>query len=121
MVVANGVARIAERTPREMVAAQQTLAEASPGRHLLGLGLGGISQLEAMRTYLDGMDGFAVVTPKPAFQPARVLAANGPAMLNLAAERRAGAHTYKRTAHHTADARARPAPDPCLGVAQAVL
>jgi alkanesulfonate monooxygenase SsuD/methylene tetrahydromethanopterin reductase-like flavin-dependent oxidoreductase (luciferase family) len=48
MVVANGVARIAERTPRAMVAAQQTLAEAYPGRHLLGLGLGGVSQLEAM-------------------------------------------------------------------------
>jgi len=105
IVVANGVARIAERTPRAMVAAQQTLAEAYPGRHLLGLGLGGVSQLEAMRTYLDGMDGIALVTPKPAFQPVRVLAAYGPAMLQLAAERSAGAHTYKVTAQHTADAR----------------
>ena len=56
-----------------MVAAQQTLAEAYPGRHLLGLGLGGVSQLEAMRTYLDRMDGIALVTPKPEFQPVRVL------------------------------------------------
>jgi len=121
IVVANGVARIAERTPRAMVAAQQTLAEAYPGRHLLGLGLGGVSQLEAMRTYLDGMDGIALVTPKPAFQPVRVLAAYGPAMLKLAAERSAGAHTYKVTAQHTAEARKMLGPEALLAVEHAVV
>lgn len=40
-LVANGVARIAERTLHAMVTAQQALAEAYPGRHLLGLGLRG--------------------------------------------------------------------------------
>src|SRR5258708_16210056 len=121
MVVANGVARIAERTPRAMVAAQQTLAEAYPSRHLLGLGLGGVSRLEAMRTYLDGMDGIALVTPKPAFQPVRVLAAYGPAMLQLAAERSAGAHTYKVTAQHTAGARQLLGPEAFLAVEHAVV
>jgi len=103
-----------------MVAAQQTLAEAYPGRHLLGLGLGGVSQLEAMRTYLDGMDEIALVTPKPAFQPVRVLAAYGPAMLQLAAERSAGAHTYKVTAQHTADAPQLLGPEAFLAVEHAV-
>ena len=121
IVVANGVARIAERTPRAMVAAQQTLAEAYPGRYLLGLGLGGVSQVEAMRTYLDGMDRTALVTPKPAFQPVRVLAAYGPAMLRLAAERSAGAHTYKVTAQHTAYARQILGPEALLAVEHAVV
>src|SRR5258708_20487350 len=71
IVVANGVARIAERTPRAMVAAQQTLPEAYPRRHLLGLGLGGVSQLESIRTYLDGMAGMALLTPNLSFQPLR--------------------------------------------------
>src|SRR5258708_33475105 len=85
MVVANGVARIAERTPRAMVAAQQTLAEAYPSRHLLGLGLGGVSQLEAMRTYLDELDGIALETPKPAFQPVRLLGPYRPPLVRLPA------------------------------------
>jgi probable F420-dependent oxidoreductase len=113
MAVANGVARIAERTPRAMVAAQQTVAEAYPGRHLLGLGLGGVSQLEIMRTYLDGMDGIALVTPKPAFQPVRVLAAYGPAMLQLAAERRSTYLQSDRTTHGRRTSTAGPRGIPC--------
>jgi probable F420-dependent oxidoreductase len=121
MVVANGIARIGERTPRAMVAAQQTLAEAYPGRHLLGLGLGGmkkegISPLEAMRSYLDAMDEVSLVTPKPALQPVRILAAYGPTMLKLAVERSAGAHTYKVTAEHTAYARQLIGPQALLAV-----
>src|SRR5258708_10266043 len=85
LVVANGVARIAERTPRAMVAAHQTLAEAYPGRHLLGLGLGRLSQLEAMRTYLDGIDGNALVTPKPRSHPRRLLGPYRPPLVRLPA------------------------------------
>lgn len=90
-----------------MVAAQQTLAEAYPGRHLLGLGLGGVSQLEAMRTYLDRMDGIALVTPKPAFQPVRVLAVEHAVVLETdphKARRIARAHleTYLQLPAHLA-------------------
>src|SRR5260370_39464298 len=67
------------------------------------------------------MDGIALVTPKPAFQPVRVLAAYGPAMLKLPAERSAGAHTYKVTAQHTADAREMLGPDALLAVEHAVV
>src|SRR5258708_12575263 len=56
MVVANGVARIAERTPRAMVAAQQTLAEAYPTRHLFVLGLAGVRHLKPIHPYLDTID-----------------------------------------------------------------
>lgn len=36
IVIANGIARIGERTPRAMVMAQRAFAEAYPGRYLLG-------------------------------------------------------------------------------------
>src|SRR5260370_28280181 len=59
MVVANGDPRIAERTPRAMVAEQQTLAEDYPRQHLLGLQLGRVRQLDSTRTYLDLIDEIA--------------------------------------------------------------
>src|SRR5260370_26773943 len=59
IVVANVAARIVERTPRAMAAAQQTLAAAHPRRPLLRLGLGGLSPLQALRTDLDRIHAIA--------------------------------------------------------------
>jgi len=60
-----------------------------------------------MRRYLDGMDEAALVyrAVKPAAPAPRVLAALGPRMLALAAQRAQGAHTYLVTPDHTAKAR----------------
>ena len=65
-----------------------------------------------MRQYLDAMDatrGGSSVRPLP-----RVLAALGPRMLELAAERAAGAHTYLAPIAHTAWARDVLGPDAFL-------
>jgi probable F420-dependent oxidoreductase len=57
---------------------------------------------------------------KPAAPP-RVLAALGPKMLDLSAERADGAHTYLVTPEHTVNARAQLGPAPWLVVEQAVV
>jgi probable F420-dependent oxidoreductase len=120
MVIATGIANIWARDPFTMTAAQLTLSEAHPERFLLGLGVSHARLVEgihgqhyerpftAMRRYLDRMDEAVQLyrAVKPAAMPPRVLAALGPRMLALAAERAEGAHPYLVTPEHTAKARA---------------
>jgi probable F420-dependent oxidoreductase len=119
MVVATGIANIWVRDPFATLAAQLTLAEAYPERFLLGLGVSHTRMVEgkrghhyrkpftAMRTYLDAMDRLAASyrAVGPVTPPPRVLAALGPKMLALAAERAQGAHPYLVPPEHTAKAR----------------
>ena len=76
-----------------------------------------------MRRYLDGMDEAARLyrAAKPAAAPPRVLAALGPRMLALAAERAQGAHPYLVTPDYTAKARSALGPDSWLLPEQAVV
>ena len=127
---ATGIANIYHRHPGAMTQAAATVTEQSSERFLLGLGvshhtvvegLRGLDYskpLSAMRRYLDAMDAspFAAVAPA---QPApRVLAALGPKMLALAAERADGAHPYWTTPEHTATARSVLGPEKLLCVEQ---
>ena len=135
MVVATGIANIWVRDAFAMTAAQYTLAEAHPDRFLLGLGVSHARLVEGtrghayqrplskMRRYLDAMDQAAETyrAAKPAVPPPRVLAALGPKMLALAAERADGAHTYLVTPEHTAKAREQLGPERWLAVEQAVV
>ena|SRR5947209_6451542 len=79
---------------------------AHPGRFLLGVGVGHrertdeyVKPYDALVSYLDALDAAMVPTSR------RVLAALGPRVLRLAAERSAGAHPYLVTPEHTAKAR----------------
>ncbi|MCK7626644.1 LLM class F420-dependent oxidoreductase [Streptomyces sp. RS10V-4] len=131
LTVATGIANIWVRDATAMNAGAHTLAEAYGGRFLLGLGASHAPQVEgrghtyakplaAMRSYLAAMDEAAYDGPVAA-PPARVLAALGPRMLELAAERAAGAHPYFVTPEHTARARAALGATPVLAPEQAVL
>ncbi|WP_167105867.1 LLM class F420-dependent oxidoreductase [Mycobacterium sp. DL592] len=78
-----------------------------PGRFILGIGVGHPEAhqqyqkpVEALKTYLDKLDEYGV--PKQS----RVVAALGPQVLKLSAQRSAGAHPYLTTPEHTAQARA---------------
>jgi probable F420-dependent oxidoreductase len=116
-VIATGIANIYGRDPVTMAAAQKTLAEAYPNRFLLGLGVSHVPLVEklrghsygkpvpTMRAYLDAMDQAPYQAVAPASKPPRVLAALGPLMLKLSAERADGAHPYNSTPAHTAQAR----------------
>ncbi|MBA2370676.1 MAG: TIGR03620 family F420-dependent LLM class oxidoreductase [Chloroflexi bacterium] len=132
LIVATGIANIWARDPVAMRNGERALAEAYPGRFLLGLGVshepavkrrGGTYErpLERMREYLASMDRARYAGPEPAEPAARVLAALGPRMLALAAERTAGAHPYFVPVEHTPFARKILGPAPLLAVEQAVL
>lgn len=82
------------------------IENAHPGRFLLGIGVGHpehtdeyVKPYDALVGYLDALDAAVVPTSR------RVLAALGPRVLRLAAERGAGAHPYLTTPEHTAKAR----------------
>jgi probable F420-dependent oxidoreductase len=77
--------------------------------------------LTRMRAYLDAMDSAFYVSPRPAKEPRRVLAALGPRMLELAAERALGAHSYFVPVQHTAFARQVLGEGPLLCPEQAVV
>jgi probable F420-dependent oxidoreductase len=77
--------------------------------------------LDKMRGYLDAMDAAPWQGPPLVEEPARVLAALGPRMLELAAERAAGALLYNNPPEATAAARSTLGPGPLLGVEQAVV
>lgn len=117
VVVATGVSSIWWRVPQAMNAQQRTVTAAFPERFLLGMGVShgpaveGLLHLEyerplaRMREYLDAMDESLFLAEEADAPPRRVLAALGPRMLELAARRADGAHTYFVPVEHTAFAR----------------
>lgn len=126
IVVAPGIANIFARDAFAMANGARTLAEAFPGRFVLGLGVshapsvgarGGRYRrpVETMAAYLDGMDAAPTTLRAAALAP-RLLAALGPRMLGLAAARADGAHPYFVPLEHTAIARTALGPEPCLAV-----
>jgi probable F420-dependent oxidoreductase len=132
LIVASGIANIWARDAVAMANGARTLAEAYGDRFLCGIGVshkpvidarlgGGYEKpLAHMRAYLDAMDRAPFVGPNRKDPPApRVLAALGPQMLRLSAERSLGAHPYFVPVEHTAIARKALGPDPLLAVEQA--
>ena len=133
LVVATGIAGIFSRDAMTMAAGHRTLTEAFPNRFLLGLGVSHQPMVEGlrghdysrplatMRGYLDAMDAAIYMAAPPPHEPQRVLAALGPKMTALAAERAMGAHPYFVPVEHTAQARTTLGEGPLLCVEQAVV
>jgi probable F420-dependent oxidoreductase len=117
ITVATGIAPIHNRDAVATANAQRTLDEAFPGRFLLGLGVshqwlvedvrGGqyTRPVASMRAYLDAMDRAPFTAYAPTVPGRRVLAALGPNMMALAADKADGAHPYLTRPEHTAGAR----------------
>ena len=130
MAVATGIAQTYARHPLTTMAANRTLDEAFPGRFLLGLGVSHAPMVEGVRgldystplsdmsAYLDAMDAApftGLVNDRGSDgRPPRILAALGPKMLALSAEKADGAHPYFTTPEHTAQARDILGPDKFL-------
>lgn len=132
MVIASGIANVWARDAVAMANGWRMLTDAYPGRFVLGMGVshrpsvarrGGTYErpLERMREYLDAMDRSSSSAPESASPPRRVLAALGPRMLELAAQRSLGAHPYFVPVEHTAFSRARIGAAPVLAVEQTVV
>jgi probable F420-dependent oxidoreductase len=126
LVVATGIVSIYGRTATTAQGAWKTLTEAFPDRFLLGLGASHQVAVEnfhgtvyekpysTMVKYLDAMDKGLFFGSPPSVEPKRVLAALGPKMLELAAERTWGAHPYFVPVEHTSLAREVMGPDALL-------
>lgn len=103
--LATGIVNIWASPATDVAESFHRIEKAYPGRFLLGIGVGHPEHTDvyqkpydALVEYLDVLDGASVPTSR------RVLAALGPKVLALSAERSAGAHPYLTTPEHTAQA-----------------
>ncbi|MBB5852125.1 TIGR03620 family F420-dependent LLM class oxidoreductase [Amycolatopsis umgeniensis] len=114
VVVGTGIANIWSRPAYTTQSGGRTLAQAFPGRFVLGVGIGHAHQaaktgsayrpLEQTRDYLAGMSAAEEEFPSPVPFP-RILAAVGPKMLELARDMADGAHPFAQPFEHTPYAR----------------
>jgi probable F420-dependent oxidoreductase len=104
--LATGIINIWAAPATSVAESFHRIEKAHPGRFLLGIGVGHPEHTQEYRKpydalvgYLDELDAAAVPTSR------RVIAALGPRVLMLSAQRSAGAHPYLTTPEHTAQAR----------------
>lgn len=104
--VATGIVNIWTAAAEPVAESFHRINAAFPGRFVLGIGVGHPKvqrqyrkPYEALVSYLDELDEYGV----PANQ--RLLAAQGPRVLKLSADRTAGAHPANATPEHAAQAR----------------
>ncbi len=126
--VGSSIANIYARDPYTARRGLHTLSSLYDDRFILGLGVSHAPMVEklrghvydkpapTMRRYLDGV----YEKPSDAADWPLMIAALGPLMLKLAAERTAGALPYNVTPDHTREARAVLGPDKLLAVEQKV-
>ncbi len=115
LTVATGIVNVWKDSAARMAEAYQRIEAAHPGRFLLGIGASHKvmndqyeKPHEKLVSYLDELDAAGVP------ESGRVLAALGPKVLRLTADRSAGAHPYLTTPEHTAFAREVLGPDRLL-------
>lgn len=104
--VATGIVNIWSAPAKLVAESFHRIEKAYPGRFLLGIGVGhpeAVSEYRkpyyALSEYLDRLDDYGVPANR------RIVAALGPRVLSLSAQRSAGAHPYLTTPEHTAQAR----------------
>jgi len=122
LIVATGIVNMWQYEAPDVAASFRRVHERFPGRFLLGVGAGHpevVQQYarpyETLARYVDALLGDGV----PA--GSLVLAALGPKVLRLAAERTAGAHPYLVTPGYTGQAREILGPGPLLAPEQKVV
>ncbi|MGC5258976.1 LLM class F420-dependent oxidoreductase [Gordonia sp. DT218] len=129
VVIATGILNMWMHEPHEVAAAHARLTSEHGPRFLLGLGISHAPLIDAQeagryrkplattKAFLDGLDD----AENPVPTDSRVLAALGPKMLALSAERSRGAHPYLVTPEHTAIARTSLGDGPLLAPEQTVV
>ena len=100
--IASGIISVDWFDHESVAATYAELDATHPGRFVVGLGgAHGTKPLRTLAGYLDALDTVAPTVPAGA----RVLAALGPRMLQLARDRAAGAYPFLVTPDYTAEAR----------------
>jgi probable F420-dependent oxidoreductase len=122
IAVATGIVNVWKDDAATIAADYHRIAARHPDRFLLGLGIGhpeAVNEYQkpyaTLVSYLDQLDELKVPVE------GRALAALGPRVLKLAAERTAGAHPYLVTPEHTRQARQIMGPGPLLAPEQKVV
>ena len=122
LVLATGIVNVWKIPAEDAARGYHRIAAKHPGRLLLGVGAGHreatatyAQPYQALVDYLDALDELGV--PKEH----RALAALGPRVLKLSAERTAGAHPYLVNAEHTRQAREIMGEGPLLAPEQKVV
>ncbi len=116
--IASGIIPVDVVAAPEVARLHAELERVGPGRFVVGLGgAHGPRPLRTLGAYLDLLDTEDPVVPAAS----RVLAALGPAMLDLARERASGAYPYLVTPEYVAGARAALGPDSALAVLLAIV
>ena len=122
LTLATSIVNMWQSDAREVAASFARIEARHPGRFLLGVGTGHrestqryAKPYETMKSYVDVLLGNGVP------QASLVLAALGPKMLRLAAERAAGAHPYLVTPAYTRQARTILGAGPLLAPEQKVV
>ncbi|MER5769140.1 LLM class F420-dependent oxidoreductase [Streptomyces sp. NPDC001985] len=117
VTVTTGIISVWSHEARDLAAWTAETEKRAPGRFVLGLGVSHdrftpqyAKPYTKMTGYLDELD----TAPEPVPARNRILAALGPRMLRLSAERALGAHPYLVTAEHTARARSLLGPEALL-------
>lgn len=129
MVVGSAVANVWARHPATLHGGAAQLAQAYPGRVVLGVGISYAhaaryagaefgKPVPQMRDYLDRMDAPPLAAVPPAVRYPRVLGAIGPRMTALAGARTDGAIPFGMPVEHTAACREILGPDKLLIVGQ---
>ncbi|MFL0239836.1 LLM class F420-dependent oxidoreductase [Mycobacterium sp. SMC-17] len=113
--VATGIVNVWTAPATQVAESYHRIEAAYPERFVLGVGIGHPEHTKEYRKpydvlveYLDELDAAGVPVAR------RVVAALGPKVLRLAADRSAGAHPYLTTPEHTAEARKVIGPDAFL-------
>lgn len=122
ITVATGIVNMWKDDAAPIATAYHRITAKHPDRFLLGVGIGHPEATKEYRKpydtivrYLDDLDAAGVPVA------GRALAALGPKVLRLAAERTAGAHPYLTTPEHTREARQVLGSGPLLAPEQKVL
>jgi probable F420-dependent oxidoreductase len=129
VTVATGITNIWTEEPAGVAAKHAELARAYDRRFLLGVGIShrpSVNRIQpglydkpysAMVAYLDALDA----APEPPAHDEIVIAALGPRMLKLSAQRTAGTHPYLSTPEHTRVAREAVGPNKHVAPEQGVV
>jgi probable F420-dependent oxidoreductase len=106
LTLATGIVNIWSADPHDVAHAFARVEAAHPGRFVLGVGVGHPEATAAYRSPYETLSAFVETLLADGVPAGRlVLAALGPRVLRLAAERTAGAHPYLVPVEHTRRAR----------------
>ena len=115
LTLATGIVNIWQDDAHEVAASFRRIETRHPGRFLLGVGAGHREAIQRYaKPYETLVDYVDVLLGEGVPEASLVLAALGPKVLRLAAERTAGAHPYLVTPEYTRQARAILGPGPLL-------